>query len=267
MRTPALFLAILIGLTGCERPSAQVDSADTLSDRIQERFEANLGSVGELAVTGAGVRADFQAMGDSTVRQFVPSFTPADSAAYDPQAAQLLGTFLPNVPALASALRGGTYIGERRREGRPALVVSSDNPELTGGSADGVGRAARVFVDPETFDILEIEQSARIDSFQQPVARRIVYEDFRDVDGTRLPFLVRQLDSGQDQQLSESDQNARRMMLGGELALKRQQAANMPAGPERDAAIAEADREIQNLEAGIAEVILRVDSIRVTRTD
>jgi len=261
------FLVVLLVLSGCERSSAQVDSAPALADRISERFDANLGPVSALAVSGAGVRADFQAMGDSTVRQFVPTFIPVDSISYNPLAAQLLGAFLPNVPALAGALAEGTYVGERRRDGRPALVVSSEDPNLTGGSADGVGRAARVFVDPETFDILEIEQSARIDSFAQPVARRIVYEDFRDVEGIRLPFLVRQLDSGQNQQLSESDQSARRMVLGGELAMKRQQAINLPPGPERDAAVADADREMQNLEAGIAEVILRVDSIRVTRTD
>ncbi|GAB5536096.1 MAG: hypothetical protein Rubg2KO_23450 [Rubricoccaceae bacterium] len=267
MRILFPFLAVLLALTGCERPSAQVDSAASLSDRISERFNANLGSVNELAVSGAGVRADFQAVSDSSARGFIPQLVPVDSASYDPQAAQLLGAFLPNAPLLARGLREGTYVGERRRDGRPALVVSSEDPELTGGTADGVGRATRVFVDPETFDILEIEQSARIDSFAQPVARRIVYEDFRDVEGIRLPFLIRQLDSGQNQQLSESDQNARRMMLGGELAFKRQQAATLPAGPERDSAVAAADREIQNLEAGIAEVILRVDSIRVTRAE
>ena len=258
-------LIVLLVLAGCERSSSEIASAADLADQLRERFETNVGTASELAVSGAGIRAEFRTPSDSVPDRLVPTFVPVDSASFNPEAAQLLGAYLPNVPMLADALRGGTYVGERRRDGRPALVVSTDNPELTGGSADGVGRATRVFVDPETFDILEIEQSARIDSFAQPVARRIVYEDFRDVEGLRLPFLVRQLDSGQNQQLSTSDQNARRMMLGGELAFKRQQAANLPAGPERDSAVAAADREIENLEAGIAEVILRVDSIRVRR--
>ena len=100
----ALLLVFLLALTGCERSSAQVDSAPTLADRMGERFASNLGAVRELAVSGAGIRADFQATSDSAARQFVPSFVPVDSAAYDPQAAQLLSAYLPNVPAAIVAM-------------------------------------------------------------------------------------------------------------------------------------------------------------------
>ena len=266
MRPLALALLVL-SLAACESEPVVVDSSEALGDRLREQFERNVGSVEALSVAGAGVRADFRASGDSGQARLVPTFVPVDSASYEPQAAQLLTTYLPNVPGLADALRSGTFVGERRRDGRPAYVASTTDPAMTGGSADGVSRSARVFVDPVTFDVLEIEQSARVDTFAQPITRRLVYEDFREVEGVRLPYRVRQLDRGQDQQLSESDLATRRVFLGGRLALERQQAEALPPGPERDAAVARATRALENLEAGVQEVVLTVDSVRVTRAD
>lgn len=265
MRPLALALLVL-SLAACESEPVVVDSSEALGDRLREQFERNVGSVEALSVAGAGVRADFRASGDSGQARLVPTFAPVDSASYDPQAAQLLATYLPNVPGLADALRSGTFVGERRRDGRPAYVASTTDPAMTG-AADGVARSARVFVDPATFDVLEIEQSARVDTFAQPITRRLVYEDFREVEGVRLPYRVRQLDRGQDQQLSESDLATRRVFLGGRLALERQQAEALPAGPERDAAVARATRALENLEAGVQEVVLTVDSVRVTPAD
>ena len=259
-----LAIPLLLALSACEPASQPVSSSAELADRMRARFESNVGAAEALAVTGAGVRATFRSPGDSTAERFAPTYAFVDSLGADPEAAALLPAYLPNVPALASAIATGTFVGQRQRDGRPALIVSTADPTASG-SADGIARSMRVFVDPETFDILEIEQSARIDTLAEPIVRRFVYEDFREVDGVRLPFVLRQLDSGQDQQLSPSDRSARQMVMGGRLAMAQKQAEALPAGAERDAAVARAERDMQNLQQGVLEVALQIDSVEVTR--
>ena len=260
-----LAVALLLTLSACEPASQPVSSAAELADRMRARFASNVGAAEALAVTGAGIRATFASVADSAAAGFTPTYAFVDSLGADPEAAALLPAYLPNVPALASAIATGTFVGQRQRDGRAALIVSTADPALTGSPTDGIARSTRVFADPETFDILEIEQSARIDTLVQPIVRRFVYEDFREVEGVRLPFRLRQLDSGQDQQLSASDRSARQMVLGGQLAMAQQRAEALPAGPERDAAVARATRDMQNLQQGILEVVLEIDRVEVTR--
>ena len=260
-----LAIPLLLALSACEPASQPVTSAAELADRMRARFESNVGAADALAVTGAGVRATFQSPGDSTADRFAPTYAFVDSLGADPEAAALLPAYLPNVPTLTGALASGTFVGQRQRDGRAALIVSTADPSLTGAGADGIARSTRVFADPETFDILEIEQSARIDTLAEPIVRRFVYEDFRDVEGVRLPFVLRQLDSGQDQQLSPSDRSARQMVMGGRLAMAQQRAEALPAGPERDAAVARVSRDMENLQRGVLEVVLEIDSVEVTR--
>ena len=169
------------------------------------------------------------------------------------------------MPLLAGGLRDALFGGTSTRDGRRTYVLSTDNPaSLFGAAGQRVpveeGQEFRVYVDAETFDVVEIYQSFSTDTLATPITKRIIYSDFRDSGGITLPFRVREVTTGLDQQVTDED----RMLGGGQLGIARNRLMEtMPDGPERDAQLAEIDAQERLLTEGVLERELAVDEVVV----
>ena len=257
-------LPALLAVAACgsqEPPAPEATTAAEVADRMVQRFESNVGAVDAFTVYAAGVEGRYEVTGDSTDR--VRLTVGRSGAGAVPPSAQLLDSYVPNVARLARGLRGAEFGGKITRNGRPAYVLSTDDPGAIVGQSDVpmAGRQRlRLYVDPETYDVLEIYQSFSPDSLGAEVTSQYVYSDFRTTDGLTLPFSVSQLSSGLD--LGVSDQQ--KMVQGGQLGLARSQITEqMPPGPEKDAKLAEIDAQLRMINDGELETTLVVDRIEV----
>ncbi|WP_412060247.1 hypothetical protein [Rubrivirga sp. IMCC45206] len=272
---PRIFaVAALLALAACgdaaDAPAPNADgtaNAAAVADAMLAQYQASLGGVDDFAVVAAGAEARYVAAEDDSTG--LDRFgSPQISAVGDgevPMAAQLLLVQVPNVPRLAQGLRTAEVQGPIRRDGRSVYVFSTDDPGVLVGEpgnapADSAStRAFRVYVAADTYDVYEIYQSVTADSLD--VTSRIIYSDFRDVDGVRLPFSIRQVETGLNAGISSDE----KMLMGGQLGLALRQAQASPAGPERDARIAELEAQQRLIGEGIMDSELTVDEVRVGR--
>ena len=105
----------------------------------------------------------------------------------------------------------------------------------------------------------ELFHRFEVDTLAQPLAQRILYDDYREVaEGVRMPFRVRQIQEGNLQLIPEEV----KMVRGADIALREQRAQTLPPA-RRDSALREIAREKRFFAEGINEVILSIDSIRV----
>lgn len=268
----ALFSAAVLTLAACgtddafEAPTEELTTSEAVADVMLQRYNANVGSVDGFTVRAGGAEARYAVSDDTSgLATFQIEVGPAGDAPVDPAAAQLLYNHVANVPLLARGLRSALFGGAATRDGRRAYVLSTDNPaSLFGEAGQRVpvesGQEFRIYVDAETFDVIEIFQSFVADSLAAPVTTRIVYSDFREVGGLTLPYQVREVTTGLEDQLSDEE----KMLAGGQLGIARSRTLEtMPAGPERDAQIAEIDAQTRLLTEGVLERTLTVDEIVV----
>ena len=261
----ALVLPLLVAVAGCggetAAPPAELTSAQAVTDAMLDGFEANVGRVEGFTVVAGGAEGRYTVSDDTaSVDRVTLQVVPVGSMQRPSGSAQLLYNHVPNVARLAQGMRGATFEGRATRDGRPAYVLSTDNPEaMLGGGAPGVAgeRELRLYVDPETFDVLEIYQSFEADS--TALTTRLIYSDFRDADGLRLPYRVRQVTTGLNQAIPQTE----RIAVGGQIGLALRQAEQMPQGPERQARTQELEAELRRVTEGIDETELEVETVRV----
>ena len=273
-----VFLPALLALAACGGDAADdstadadggeiLTTADAVTDAMLRRYESNLGAVEAFTVVGAGAEARYVLSDDTTgLDQFgPPEFGPASDGAEPTPPAQLLALQIPNVRRLASGLRTAALSGPITRDGRRAYALASNDPGALVGepglaAPDTTGdHELRVYVDAETFDVLEIYQSMAADTLEAPVTSRLIYSDFQETDGVVLPRTVRQVETGLDQFVSDDD----RIVIGGQLGATREVLRQSPPSPRRDARLAEIEAQIRMYGEGISELALRVDSVRV----
>ena len=266
---PLVLLAAACGDADApEAPSEELTSADAVADAMLARFEANQLAVDGFTVVAAGAEARYRpAEADSAGLDPIRfEAGPAGDAPPAPEA-QLLIEHVPNVARLAAGLRRATLVGTVNRDGRDAYLFTTDDPSVLIGedapAPPGDTQTARVYVDAATFDVLEIYRSVSDSTFTEPLTDRLIYSDFREVDGLTLPFTVRRVTTGVNQQIGEDE----KMILGGQLGIARQTAESMPAGPERDARIAEIDAQMRAVNEGVAEMRLDIEEVRVGAPD
>jgi hypothetical protein len=142
------------------------------------------------------------------------------------------------------------------------LVLEATDPAMfIGTSSDTPGEtpsSARVVVDAETFQVLEISlETAPFDSAStNPITQRQLYSDFRSVDGLTIPFNAKTIIEGIDV--------AQEMLMieGGNLEIARRRASVLPPG-ERAAALEEIDNRQRFLETGRMEESFSIELVRV----
>ncbi len=244
----------------------QLKTAESVADAVRERYDANLGAIDSFVVVSKGVEARYVPSGDTTGldRFGMPEVNPVGDSQIAPETAQLLANHVPNGRRLAQGLRAAVFGGVVTRDGRRAYLLQSDDPGvLIGepGSGSEAGLETRVYVDAETFDILEIYRGIAADSTTEAITGRIVYSDFRDVDGLRLPYRVREITTG----LSSAMDPDTRMVQGGAVALQKRQLEMAPASPERDERLAQVEAQLRLLNEGIMENEVVIESVRVGR--
>lgn len=271
MRRLLVFPLVLLAACGdADAPEAgasaseALTSADAVADAMVERFEENVLGVNGFTVTAAGAEARYRPATDDTTGLDQLRFEAGPAGDAPPQeAAQLLAEQVPNVARLARGLRRATLVGTVNRDGRDAYLFTSPDLAVLIGEDAPVAPAdsqeVRVYVDRETFDVLEIYRSRADTSFAEPITGRIIYSDFREVDGLTLPFSIRRVATGVNQTISMEQ----RTVWGGELGLARQRAEALPQGPARDARIAQIDAQMRQLTDGIVEMTLTVDEVEV----
>lgn len=245
----------------------EVASAESIADAMLQRYEDNLGDVEAFTVVAEGAEARYTLADDTTgLDRFAPpQLAPAGDDARPERAAELLLVQVPNVARLATGLRSATLTGPISRDGRRAYAFATNDPRVVLGD-DGALTADsslaydfRVYVDAETFDVLEINQVVNVDTLAQPVTSRYIYSDFQETDGLVLPHTVRQIQTGLNQAIPEDQ----RMIAGGRLGLSRQQLENQPSSPERDAQLADVIAQQRLIGEGVADLTLEVDAVRV----
>ena len=241
--------AFLVLLGAC---ADDPDSTATLLQRMRARYDANRGAIGGFVASGAGARATYGPLPDSTGALDPPQLEPTGSTAPDQATVQLLIQQIANVRLLADTLRTADFEGPRDLHGHRVYILTR-NPSAVGQPT------LFVVVDAETFDVREIEQSITPDSLQRPLVQRIVYDDFRTVDGFTAPFRIRQITEGIDQLIPEVE----RTVMGGQASVARGSVDLLPPGPEREARRAQLDADIRLYTRGERETDLRIDSLRV----
>ena len=268
-RLPAFLFALTV-LAACgdgsgepEAPRAgELASAEAVTEAMRGRFEANQGAVDSFVVVGGGGRAVHARNAADTTGQipFTIDLRPLGGAQIDPDEIQLHYNLVPNVVGLADGMAEAEFGGVVERDGRRAYVLSTGNPAaLLGGVPPPGEHELRVYVDAETFDVVEIFRSAVTDTTKAAITDRLLYSDFQETDGLVLPRTVRRVVSGVNRDLTE-ELKVREM---GNIALQRAQADRMPEGPERQATLALADRQERIVTEGVAETTLTVESVVV----
>ena len=245
----ALALVSLVVLGACQQ---DVETPQALLARMLNRYEATRGGIGGFVATGGGGEATHGALPDSTAELPPPAVVPVGDGPPDPELLSLLAQQVPNVRLLAQALDDATMEGPRDLRGRRVYILTAE-PEAPGAPT------LHVVVDAETFDVREIEQAATADTLDRPILSRLVYDDFRTVDGLTVPFRVRQIREGIDQFIPMEQ----RMVRGGQLSVSRGQIDLLPPSAARERRRAELDREIRLYTEGVQETDLRVDQVRV----
>lgn len=268
----ALLPALLV-VSACGDRSAptalpeEVASADALADAMLQRYETNLGGVEAFTVIGGGAQARYTLSGDTTGldRFSPPEVGPVGDGSAATEASQLLNVQVPNVPRMARGLRTADFSGPLTRDGRRAYVLTTTDPGALFGEPGTVPadtsetREFRVYVDAQDYDVLEIYQVVALDSLQNAVTSRILYSNFQETDGVTLPHTIRQIDTGLDATMDETQ----KMLIGGQIGMARNQASMMPDSPEKEARLAALDAQQRALTEGVREVILEVESVRV----
>lgn len=270
MRRLLLILPLLLAACGdsdapeVETPGEALTSADAVADAMMERFESNVLATDGFTVTAAGAEMRYRpAEADSTGLD--PLRIEGGQAGDAPLGPgyELLGEHVPNVARLARGLRRATLVGRVDRDGRDAYLFTTNDPSVLLGEesyvAAGDSTTTRIYVDAATFDVLEIYRSLQDSTLAEPITDRLVYSDFRDVDGLTLPFQIRHVLTGVSQAL---DDNAK-MVRGGQLGLAKQQLESQPPSPERDAQLAEIESELRAITEGVAERTLTIEAVRV----
>ena len=262
----ALVLPLLVALAACggndEAASAdELTTTQDVTDAMLAGFEANVGAVDGFTVVAGGAEGRYTVSDDtSSMDRVTLQVVPASLMQPPSPSAQLLYSHVPNVARLAQGLRGATFDGRATRDGRPVYVLATGDPTaMLGGGApamDGT-RELRLYVDPETFDVLEIYQSFEADT--TAFTTRLIYSDFREADGLRLPYRVRQVTTGLNQAIPQNE----RIAIGGQIGLALRQAEQMPMGPEREARTQELEAELRRVSEGIDETELQIESVRV----
>lgn len=270
-RPPALLAvaALLLSLAGCasdEVPDAPVavTSAEDLTRRMADRFADSFGDAERFTVYMGGFRSVYTLNPDTAqMERFRMVLTPTDSASTDPAIQMLVQSHLPNVPLLAEGFRDGQFSGPFERDGVPVYLLESAQAGAAGGGADAAGdlggASMRLYVDARTFDVREIYRAVPMDSLARPITQRLLYDDFRTTDGVRIPWRLRQVESGFDQFFDDTQ----RILQGGQLGLRKQALEGTPASPARDAQIAQIDREVRAMNEGISETGVSVSRMTV----
>ena len=249
MTRSVLPVLLLVVLGACARGP---ETPQALLARMLDRYDATRGAVGGLVVTGGGAEATHGALPDSTAELAVPVIVPVAGESPAPETGALLAQHIPNVRLLARALARATMEGPRDLRGRSVYILTAE-PDTAGAPT------LFVVVDAETFDVREIEQSVRPDTLARPLVTRLVYDDFRPVDGVPFAFRVRQINEGVDQLIPIAD----RMFRGGQASVARGQVDLLPPGRAREERRAALDREVNLYTRGVQETEVRIDRIRV----
>ncbi len=230
---------------------------------MRQRYESNQGSVEAFTVRGGGGLARHtRNPADTTgLQPFTITLEPTGGTVkLDPETFQLHYNLVPNALGLANGLRGADLSGVVERDGRRAYVLATGDPAaLLGGTPPPGDHELRVYVDAETFDILEIYRSVSTDSTKAAITDRLVYSDFQTTDGLTLPRTVHHVVTGVNRDLTEEIKVAEL----GNIALARARAEKMPEGPERRVAIEQADRQQRLVAEGVAEATLEVKEVTV----
>lgn len=263
----SLLASLLVALGACgtdteSTAAAEITTADGVSDAMVAAFEANIGAVQGFTIRAEGAEGRYTVGADTASLDRVDlEIVPPSKLARPRAGAQLVYTHVPNVRRIATGLRTATFEGRSTRDGRPAYVLSTDDPASMlgegGAPTQGGDRVLRVYVDPETFDILEIYQSFEADS--SAFTTRLIYSDFEVTDGLRLAHKVVQITTGLNQPIPEEQ----RIVRGGQIGLALRQAENLPMGPEREARIEELNSAMRAVTEGISELTLEVQSVEV----
>ncbi|MGB3542523.1 hypothetical protein [Rubrivirga sp.] len=246
---------------------AELTTADAVADAVLERYDANVGAVDGFVVRSAGLEARYVPSDDTTGldRFGSPDIQPIEDAPVAPDKAQLLLNHVPNGRRLARGLRTAELGGTVTRDGRRAYLLQSSDPGMLIGepglSAE-LGLQTRVYVDAETFDVLEIYRGIESDT-TGAVTGRIIYSDFREADGLRLPYRVREVTTG----LNGAMDSDTRMVMGGQLSLQKRQLEAAPASPERDERLAQVNAQLRMLNEGVLENEVVVESVEVPEAE
>ena len=263
-------LPALLVLAACgdgntvEPPAEDLTTSQEVADLVRQRFEANIGDVDGFTVVGEGIEVRYTISDDTTgMEPFTFQARPVSDAPVNAESAQLIQNQVANGRILSRGLAGAQFGGTTTRDGRRAYVLSTDNPATLFGGPDARRDPSagdvemRVYVDAETFDLLEIYQGFDADSLETPVTQRLIYSDFQTTDGLTLPRTVRQVTTGI--QVQDED----RMIMGGQLGMERQRLQSMPQTAERDARLAELDAQERFLREGVLEQTIEIDEVRV----
>ena len=259
-------LAAAVGACGDAAPAdgaaaatydSEAASSAEVAERMTARWEQRFAGVDSFAVEGAGLRLIYRATPDSVraaggLDWFQTQAVRLDSAALDLTSAELIEQQIPNVPRIAAGFTGATFGGVQTLGGRRGYVLSSEDPGALIGSPGnagpdaGVTQTLRLLVDAETYDVLEVLTTVRVDSLERPLTQRLVYEDFRSEDGLTLPFTVRRVEEGMDQYVTDDQ----RMIQGGQLGVQKQRLEQQPPSPQRDADLKAVEDQLRMLQGG-----------------
>lgn len=257
--TLALFALLLSACQSDAQPAPPASSAE-LAERMRARFEENVGGAGGFTVWAGGYVVRYTVRPDSVApeRRIDVAIAATDSVDADPMVQGVVGSHVANVPLLAAGIADQPLGAPIERDGHRVYAIEAGDAV---GAADTTGAEARlrVYVDAETFDVREVYRSVRPDSLGRPVTLRLLYDDFRTADGVTLPWRIDMRQDGLDQLIAGS----MRMVQGGQLTMGRAQLRAQPPSPERDAQLAEVERQLRLVTEGVQEARVEVRRVAV----
>ncbi|HYE96487.1 MAG TPA: hypothetical protein VD962_09790 [Rubricoccaceae bacterium] len=259
-RLAPVLLVFLVAFSACRREPPTLTEPGAVLDSLLSRTRAHYEGIRGFTVVTDDAVTIFTREGPDSLLTFSARSVSNDSL----QQPVALSYALPNVIALVDALRstarlaGFDTVGARR-----VYAIESADPAAFAAAArllPGL-RAARIAVDAETFDLLELRLTQPAgDSANAPVVvHRVRYDDYRTVDGLTLPFRQAAITEGLRALIPEEQ----RIVEGGNLALAEERAALLPPG-ERERRLREIRQRKRYLTEGILEDEVVVREVRIT---
>lgn len=261
-----LLLAPLLLLSGLALSACGEEplTAETVTEQMLARFNDNFDGVEDFTATTDELTAYYRRGTADSLTAFVIRVAARDSVAALTVPPQLITYLVPEVPRFTQGLRRGAGLdGPEVHDGHRVYVLRADHPQALTPVPDAgapLFSDVRLYVDAETFAIRELrfEVPSPDSNATQPIVERILYDDYRTVEGVSLPFRVSTITSG----LKEAIPEEYRIVMGGNLALRRAQAERLPSG-ERDAALREIAAQERLLNEGIQESTLALRNVQV----
>lgn len=257
LSTFAILTACLL-VSACSSPPAPSEAAEKAKQQYQESTD----EIEYFAVQSEEITVYHQVAKTDSMRLFQP-IAVSDESPNQP----MIDPFrFPAVPRLATGLeRDGSLDSTFTLEdGSEVIAYTIDDPSVMlissapAETQDAVTKV-QVLIDASTFDIRGINGTFNVPNYEQPVHEWISYNDYRDVEGVRIPHETIVRVEGLDQMFTDEQ----KLIMRGRIGAQRERARLLSSTEDRRKLLEQVRQQEMLIEQGAQETQFEVTDVRI----